>query len=65
MSRPDNPSDPDWSSLAEPGPREASAAARAGARALRDYFLALVAEGFTQSQALEIVGHVLRANGNG
>lgn len=45
------------------GPVEPSADARAAARGLRDYYLALVQEGFTQGQALTIIGEVLRAAG--
>lgn len=38
---------------------EPSADARQAARALRDQFLALVKEGFTEHQALVIIGQIL------
>ena len=40
---------------------EPSAAARAAARACRDQYLALIKEGFTEAQALHIVGVTLSA----
>ena len=42
-------------------PEEASAAMRALARLCRDQFVALVAEGFTEAQALTILGHTIAA----
>lgn len=33
---------------------------RSLARSLRDMYVALVAEGFTSSEALEIIGHAIR-----
>lgn len=44
------------------GPREPSANSRQSARALRDYFLALIAEGFTEDQALRLIGAIMAAN---
>jgi hypothetical protein len=43
------------------GKREPSADARGVARACRDQFLALVAEGFTENQALQIIGVMIAA----
>ena len=43
------------------GPIEPSAVQREVARAVRQIFVALVAEGFTEDQALKIVGEILRA----
>lgn len=40
-------------------PVEASADVRAGAKAIREQFLALVAEGFTESQALALIQGML------
>lgn len=42
-------------------PEEASAAMRAMARLCRDQFVGLVAEGFTEAQALTILGHTIAA----
>lgn len=42
-------------------PEEASAAMRQMARLLRDQFVALLAEGFSEAQALTIIGHTLAA----
>lgn len=41
------------------GPEEASAAMRELARALRDMYVALIAEGFTVPEALAIIGHAI------
>ena len=38
---------------------EPSAALRGGAHQLRELYVALVAEGFTSQEALEIIGHIL------
>lgn len=46
-------------------PQEPSADLRQAANGLRQMFVALVNEGFTRSEALEIVGHVLRSQGGG
>lgn len=43
------------------GPREPSADLRMLAATLRQAYLALVAEGFTQAQALTVVGQILAA----
>jgi len=43
------------------GPVEPSAALRELAGQLHQMFVALVAEGFTEPQALIVIGHVLRA----
>lgn len=40
---------------------EASAGARAHARAIRDTFVALLAEGFTEDQAIKIIGVLTEA----
>ena len=42
--------------------KEPSAAAREVARFLFDYFNALTAEGFSEAQALSIIGAMLAAN---
>ena len=47
--------------MAEKAPEEASAAMRAMARTVRDWYVALIGEGFTSSEALIIVGQLLRA----
>jgi hypothetical protein len=47
--------------MAEKAPEEASAAMRAMARTVRDMYIALCAEGFTATEALIIVGQMLRA----
>lgn len=47
--------------MPRPAPEEASASARATARSLRDLHVALVAEQFTDDQALRIIGTVLAA----
>jgi hypothetical protein len=44
-----------------PAPEEASATSRQMARACRDTYVALVAEGFTEWQALIIVGQCISA----
>jgi alkylation response protein AidB-like acyl-CoA dehydrogenase len=41
---------------------EASAESRHAARLVRDMFVALIAEGFTEQQALVILGHAISAN---
>ncbi len=47
-------------------PHEPSAANRAAARELRDLYLALRQEGFSEREALAVVGEILRgATGNG
>ncbi len=43
------------------GNEEASAAARAAARELRDNYVAMRAEGFTEREALAIIGQILAA----
>ncbi len=43
------------------GPTEPSSDIRQAASALRQIFVALMAEGFSEQQALVIVGHVLAA----
>ncbi len=43
------------------GPREPSADMRYAAKALREMHIALVNEGFTEEQALAIVGQILAA----
>jgi hypothetical protein len=45
------------------GPVEPSADLRTAAKELRGMFLALTAEGFTEPQALVIVGQILSAHG--
>lgn len=42
-------------------PEEASAISRTFARAIRDMFVALVAEGFSEGQALVICGQAITA----
>lgn len=44
------------------GPVEPPAHLRQGARELYVMFCALTQEGFTEAQALEIIGHVLKAH---
>lgn len=47
--------------MSSPDPtREPSADMRKAARACRDLYLALRAEGFTESEALVIIGHVIQ-----
>lgn len=41
------------------GPQEANATNRAAAREVRDLFNALIGEGFTELQALRIIGQVI------
>lgn len=43
------------------GPREPSADMRYAANALREMFIALLNEGFSEDQALAIIGHIMRA----
>jgi hypothetical protein len=40
--------------------QEPSALSRAAAREMRDLFVAFIDEGFTENQALTILGHMLR-----
>ena len=47
------------------GPIEPSADIRAAAHAVREVYLALLQEDFTESQALVIVGQILQANRGG
>ena len=47
------------------GPVEPSAAFRVAAKELRGIYLSLVAEGFSEQQALVIVGQILAANARG
>lgn len=54
-------SGPERMSMASNGPVEPDAEARIGAANLRQIFLALVAEDFTEQQALIIVGHMIVA----
>lgn len=42
--------------------REPSADARTAARAVRDVYLALRAEGFTRGEALTVVGQIIAAS---
>jgi len=42
------------------GPREPSADLRQAAGALREMFIALCNEGFSEAQALAIIGNILR-----
>lgn len=44
------------------GPVEPSAAVREGAHGIREIFIALTMEGFTEKQALIIVGQMLAAS---
>lgn len=44
------------------GKYEPTSVARAFARTLRDQYMALTAEGFTEAQALQIVGTILAAH---
>lgn len=41
---------------------EASADMRVAARALRDMYVALIAEGFTVPEALAIIGHAINGS---
>lgn len=41
-------------------PREPSADLRQAASAMRQMFVALVNEGFSETEALQIIGHILR-----
>ena len=41
-------------------PQEPSADLRLAANAMRQMFTALVNEGFSETQALQIIGHILR-----
>ena len=47
--------------MAEKAPEEASAAMRAIARLCRDQYVALLAEGFSEREAMTIIGHTLAA----
>lgn len=47
------------------GPIEPAAELRQLASAVRQTYLALVQEGFTEAEALKIVGMILAANGGG
>jgi len=47
------------------GPVEPSADLRQMASALRQMFIALTSEGFTEQQALAIIGQVIAANAGG
>ena len=47
------------------GPREPAAVMREAASAMYEMFVALTNEGFTEEQALEIIGHVLRSRNPG
>ena len=44
------------------GPREPAAAMRVAAATMREMFIALLNEGFTEDQALRIVGQILEAS---
>ena len=44
------------------GPIEPNAEMRVGAKTLRQMFLALIQEGFTEQQALVIIGQCIAAN---
>lgn len=41
--------------------REPSAVTRQAAKALREYYVALIREGFTETEALRIIGYMLSA----
>ena len=43
--------------------REPSAELRTAARALREYYVALIREGFTETETLRIIGYMLSAQG--
>lgn len=45
----------------QPAPEEASAIGRTFARAIRDMFVALIAEGFTEAQAIALCGQAIAA----
>ena len=47
------------------GPTEPSADIRVMAKGLRQVYIALTAEGFTQPEALQIIGLILAASVNG
>lgn len=47
--------------MSDEAPEEASAGMRVLARTLRDMYVALTAEGFTEQQALNMVGTALAA----
>lgn len=49
----------------DPGQTEPSADLRELANGLHQAFIALTREGFTEQQALTIIGHMLAANGGG
>lgn len=51
----------EWSNTSG-APMEPSAAHRTAAKELRSIFLALTAEGFTEPQALVIIGQMLASN---
>lgn len=42
------------------GPIEPSAQLREAANAMRQMFVALIDEGFSEAEALQIIGHILR-----
>ena len=44
------------------GPREPAAAMRVAAATVREMYIALIHEGFTEDQALRVVGHILEAS---
>lgn len=46
-------------------PREPSSDMRQAARALHETFTALINEGFTERQALAVIGQILAANNGG
>ena len=46
-------------------PEEPSSDARTAARALRDQYVALIAEGFTVREALDLIGKLLAASAGG
>jgi glutathionylspermidine synthase len=46
-------------------PREPSAELRKAASQLHQMFIALLQEGFTEAQALQVVAAILQANGGG
>lgn len=47
------------------GPIEPSADMRAFANTCRQMFIALMSEGFTEAQALAVIGHLIAHNGGG
>ena len=44
-----------------PAPQEASADSRTFARSVRDLYVAMLAEGFTRSEALELLARIVQS----